>query len=473
MMANKEIDTSNYTGVAFDSRQVEHGNIFVSIEGTKANGDDFIKDAIQNGATLIITSEDSNYQAAQGTAVIKVKHPRKTLAKLANQFYQPQPENIVAVTGTSGKTSVAYFYQQITELLGCKSASIGTLGIKSNVAAPIELEGSLTSPDPVTLNRSLELLATAGVTHVAIEASSHGIEQKRLSGIKFCAAAFTNFSQDHLDYHQTMDQYFKAKMQLFTKVLHSGYAIINADISEFADISQLISSKSSLKILTYGHLGNQIKLISKKKNIITLEILGSNFTTTFYPEGNFQIHNLMAAIGLAIANNFKPHEIMTIVPQLKAAPGRMEKVATYNDAKIFVDYSHKPDALEKALQTLKNECEGQLFVIFGCGGDRDKTKRPIMGAIAGKYADYVIITDDNPRFEDASQIRSQVMAGCPNAQEYANRSTAIAQTIAKLKPQDILLIAGKGHETYQIIGNDHHHFSDTEEVLRALNPSKT
>lgn len=462
-MTSKKIDISQYKGVTSDSRQVRPGFIYVSIKGEKLDGDDFIEQAIANGATLIIVRKHSSYE---GDAV-RVENPRAKLARLAHNFYQPQPSNIVAVTGTSGKTSVAFFYKQIAELLGHKSASIGTLGVVSNYAS-IETEDSLTSFDPVTLNRILQELTASDVTHVAMEASSHGIEQHRIDGIKFQAAAFTSFSQDHLDYHGNMEDYLNAKLKLFTEVLKGGYAILNADIPEFKKIATALKSKPQVKILSYGRAGDHIKLLSAQKPDISLEILGSKFNSKYYPEGSFQIYNLMAAIGLAIATGMKPHAIAEILPQIKAAPGRLELVAEHNGAKIFVDYAHKPDALDKALAALKGECKGRLMVIFGCGGNRDKTKRPIMGKIAARLADVVMVTDDNPRTEDPALIRKEVLEGCPKATEYADRAVAILEAIKQLKPSDMLLIAGKGHETYQVIGTKSIHFSDHEEVMRAV-----
>ncbi len=462
-MTNKGIAINQYKGITSDSRAVKPGFIYVSIKGEKVDGDDCIEQALSNGASLVVVRKNSRYK---GDKALRVENPRAKLAKLSNEFYQPQPSNIVAVTGTSGKTSVAFFYKQIAELLGLKSASIGTLGLVSNYAS-IEVKDSLTSPDPVTLNKILQKLASSDITHVAMEASSHGIAQYRIDGINLQAAAFTNLSQDHLDYHKNMEEYLDAKLKLFTEFLKRGYAILNADVLEFKKISSALKSKPQIKILSYGRLGDHIKLISLRKPDICLEILGSRFNSKYHLEGGFQVHNLMAAIGLAISTGMKPHEIIEILPQIKAAPGRLELVAEYHGAKVFVDYAHKPDALEKALTALREECKGRLIVIFGCGGDRDKAKRPMMGEIATRLADVVIITDDNPRTEAAGAIRKEILAVCSNALEYDSRSSAIADAIKQLKALDILLIAGKGHETYQILGGQSLHFSDHEEVMRA------
>ncbi len=465
-MTNKKINLSKYTGITADSRLVKPGFIYVSIKGEKLDGDDFIENAIQNGASLIIARKNSRF-TSNSIETIKVDNPRARLARLAHEFYQPQPQNIVAVTGTSGKTSVAFFYKQIAEFLKFKSASIGSLGVVSN-SISIEAEYDFATPDPVMLNKMLKSMAENSITHVAMEASSQGIEHHRVDGIEFKAAAFTNLSQDHLDYHGDMDSYFNAKLKLFTNVLSGGYAILNADIPEFEKLSNALKNRPEIKILSYGRSGDHIKLLGAKKPDISLEILGTKFDAKYYPEGSFQIYNLMAAIGLALATGMKPHEIAESIPQIKAAPGRLELVSEYNGAKIFVDHAHKPDALDKALAALKSECKGRLFVIFGCGGDRDKLKRPIMGRIAASIADVIMVADDNPRTEDPSTIRKEVLAGCPKATEYEDRVQAITDAIRMLNPADMLLIAGKGHETYQIFGEEKIHFSDSEEVMRAV-----
>ena len=456
------------TGITADSRQVKPGFIYVAIKGNKLNGNTFIPEAVAKGAKIIITNDKVDIGNYNGVKVINVTDTYEKLAHLANEFYQPQPAHIVAVTGTSGKTSVVNFYQQISEFLGKKSASIGSLGVISS-ATSINLEDPFATPDAVTLNQVLMQLASNGVTHVAMEASSHGIKQKRLKFVKLEAAAFTNFSQDHLDYHGTMNDYFESKLKLFTSMLNGADAILNADISEFNEIASRISTESSSKIITYGKHANDIKLVNVHDKTIELKIFDKEYKTQFNVNGSFQVYNLMAAIGLAISTNLNIDQIIKVVPYLKAAIGRLEMVAIVNNAKIFVDYAHKPDALKNVLQTLKNECSSKLYVIFGCGGDRDKTKRPLMGSIATEFADEIIITDDNPRTENASEIRKQILAGCNNrALQYDDRAVAIYETIRKLQANDVLIVAGKGHENYQIIGDKKSYFSDKDEILKVI-----
>lgn len=467
MRNNMQIDTSKFSGISSDSRNVKQGYIYVSIKGAHFDGDAFAKDAAEKGASLIVTRSDSSIQL-DGVEVIKVEDPRKALAELCNSLFQPQPQNIVAVTGTSGKTSVAFFYKQFAELLGFKSASIGTLGVVSNFIS-IPHDDTLTSPDAITLNQILQNCAQNEISHVCMEASSHGIDQHRVDGIKIASAAFTNISQDHLDYHRDMQEYLDTKIRLFTELLISGGdAWINADLKESDYILSQVSKRKDINVKTYGKNGSDIKFISLNNYELTIEIAGQQYTSHFYPEGTFQSYNLMAALGMSISTGLDLDKLIAAIPEIKAAPGRMEQVAVYNGAKVFVDYAHKPDALEKALAALRPDCKGKLYVIFGCGGDRDKTKRPIMGEIAARLADVVIVTDDNPRTEDAAAIRKDVLAGCTGAIEYDSRSKAISATMQQLKEGDALLIAGKGHETYQIIGTETVYFSDNEEVMKVV-----
>lgn len=467
MKNNLKIDTSKFAGISADSRHIEPGYIYVSIKGTHFDGDNFATDAVSKGAKLVVTRSDSSL-TLDGTEVIKVTDTRKALAEIANSMFQPQPEKIAAVTGTSGKTSVAFFYKQFAELLGSKSASIGTLGVVSNFVS-FPHDDTLTSPDPITLNKILQTCAQKGISHVCMEASSHGIDQHRMDAIKIPSAAFTNISQDHLDYHKDMQEYLDTKIRLFTEILApGGEAWINADLKESEYVISEVSKRKDINVRTYGKNGKDIKFVSIYNYSLALEIMGDLYAAKFYPEGSFQSYNLMAALGMAISNGLDTAKLMESVPEIKAAPGRLEQVATYNGAKVFVDYAHKPDALEKALAALRGDCKGKLYVIFGCGGDRDKKKRPIMGEIAQRLADVAVVTDDNPRTEDAATIRKEVMVGCPNAVEYDSRAKAISSTMQQLKDGDILLIAGKGHETYQIIGTETVYFSDNEEVMKVV-----
>lgn len=458
----------NYPGISSNSKEVKPGFIFVAIRGNSYNGEQFISEAIQKGAKKIVVANDFNGEIPVELEIEKVANTRKYLALSAAQFYNSQPENIVAVTGTNGKTSTAFFFMQICELLGLKSAAMGSLGTISNIVQYLHTN-ALNLPNPVELHKILKELNAFGITHVAMEAPSQGLDQYRSDGVNIKAAAFTNLTQDHLDYHQNMDEYFEAKLRLFTELLPvDGYAVLNADINEYNKIIDAIKT-AKLKVLSYGKSGNFIKLIADHRTSAVIEIEGKLYETVYNLAGNFQIYNLMAAIGLAMAVGLKADDIIKRVPQIIAAPGRMQKVTDYNRAPIFVDYSHTPDALEKAILSLKPNCQGKLHVIFGCGGDRDPTKRPIMGDIAAKNADVVYVTDDNPRTEDPQIIRRQILAACPNAYEEGSRAKCIELAIQNLEPGDVLLIAGKGHEDYQIIGTTKHHFSDVEEVIKVVN----
>jgi UDP-N-acetylmuramoyl-L-alanyl-D-glutamate--2,6-diaminopimelate ligase len=459
---------SIYKGITSDSREVKSGYIFVAIRGTKMNGELFINDAIKNGTAKIVVSEDFPDMIPEGIEIERVQNPRKYLSMFVASFYKNQPDNIVAVTGTSGKTSTAFFFKQICELSGHRSACIGTLGVLSDFVEFDNNDDTLTSPNAEKLHNALSILYDNKITHVAIEASSHGIHQYRIDGVRIKAAAFTNFTQDHLDYHDNMEEYFKAKLRLFTEViLPNGFALINADILQYEKIRSIIkSARPDVRILSYGRHGDFIELISIHEKEVTLKIGGVLYKSFFNLEGSFQIYNLMAAIGLANCVGFNIPDIINTIPNIIAAPGRMQKVATYNGSAIFVDYSHKPDALEKAILALKSNCKGRFCLVFGCGGDRDYLKRPIMGGIAGKYADVIYVTDDNPRTENPKHIRSMIIKACPNAYEYEDRAECIKAAIKNLNSGDTLLIAGKGHEDYQIIKNKKHHFSDIEEVLK-------
>jgi len=453
------------TGISSDSRSIKFGYIYVAIQGVKFNGEYFINDAIKNGATTIVLNEKSNVNLPKNINVIRTNNPRQTLAKLSAELYNSQPENIVAVTGTNGKTSTVNFFKQIATECGFKSASIGTLGVICD-DAEFDNSDALTSPDPIKLHEILTKLQNSNVTHVGIETSSHGLSQYRLDGVNFKAAAFTNFTRDHLDYHSSMEEYFSAKLRLFSEVMSTGFAIINADIPEYTALKEYCV-KHGLKIIDFGRNGNSIKLLDFGSTI-KLQIDGKTFEADFNLAGDFQVYNVMTALGLAIAVGISIEKCIDAIPKLKAAPGRLELAGKKGNAKIFVDYAHTPDALENAIKSIRSSCKNKLHVLFGCGGDRDPGKRSLMGKIANDLADNVIVTDDNPRTEEASNIRKQIIAACSKATEIGNRANAIQYAIDNLKDGDTLLIAGKGHEDYQIIGSVKHHFSDVEEVKKHL-----
>jgi UDP-N-acetylmuramoyl-L-alanyl-D-glutamate--2,6-diaminopimelate ligase len=394
---------------------------------------------------------------------------RRRLALMAAQFYAPQPKTLVAVTGTNGKTSVVSFTRQIWQRLGQRAASLGTLGI---VAPGFERPGSLTTPDPVTLHRTLRDLARRGVERVALEASSHGLDQFRLDGLTVAAAAFTNLTHDHLDYHRTMGDYLAAKARLFEQVMPAGrVAVLNADVPEFAALSEICRERGH-RIYSYGATPTaDLRLVSTRPTAqgqeLELRVLGGRRALFLPLVGRFQAMNALTALGLALATGAEPDEVLAALAQLTGVPGRMQHVASHgNGAPIFVDYAHTPDALENVLQALRPHARGKLTVVFGAGGDRDPVKRPLMGEICIRLADRVIVTDDNPRSEDPARIRGAILVAAPGAREIGDRAEAIATAIQELQPEDLLVIAGKGHERGQIIAGVTHLFDDAE-VARA------
>jgi UDP-N-acetylmuramoyl-L-alanyl-D-glutamate--2,6-diaminopimelate ligase len=454
------------TGVTADSRKVKPGFLFVAIPGTKADGGQFAKQAVASGAVAVASEQKIDGLSA---AFVQVKNARRTLALAAANFYARQPKIIAAVTGTSGKTSVAAFTRQIWVSLGEQAASIGTVGV---VSPKGEIYGSLTTPDPVDLHRTLDELAGEGVTHLALEASSHGLDQHRLDGVRIAAGAFTNLSRDHMDYHPTIEDYLAAKMRLFSDlVVDGGTAVIDVDDCYAGQVVET-AKKRGLKVMTVGEKGDGIKLVSGAidgfAQLVTLAHAGKNYKVKLPLVGGFQVQNAVVAAGLAIATGSDPALVFASLEKLTGAKGRLELAGTHNSAPIFIDYAHKPDALAKALQALRPYASGKLIVVFGAGGDRDTGKRPIMGRIAAENADRVIVTDDNPRSENPAAIRAAILAESPDATEIGDRAEAIRTSIATLKSGDVLLIAGKGHETGQIVGGKVLPFSDHEAVAAAL-----
>ncbi len=455
-------------GISSDSRKIKPGFLFVAIPGTKADGAQFAKAAAAAGAVAIAAEKKPDALPAN-VAFIPVANPRRALALAAAKFYPRQPATIAAVTGTSGKTSVAAFTRQIWEGLGHKAASVGTVGV---VSPKGETYGSLTTPDPVELHRTLDELAGEGVTHLAFEASSHGLDQHRLDGVRIAAGGFTNLSRDHLDYHPTIDAYLKAKLRLFTDLVRGGGAAVIAADHEYSDAVIGAAKKRGLKIFTVGAKGEAIRVekvrIDGFAQDVSVQCGGKPYSFHLPLVGAFQIENVLVAAGLAIATGSNPDAVFAQLKNLKGAKGRLELVGTKNGAPIFVDYAHKPDAMEKALAALRPYAKGRLTVVFGAGGDRDKGKRPEMGRIAAQNADRVIVTDDNPRSEQPAAIRAAIMAAAPGAREIGDRAEAIRNAIGELKQGDVLLIAGKGHETGQIIGDRVLPFSDHDAVAAAL-----
>ncbi len=455
-------------GIEDNSINIKKDYVFFALNGEKTHGAKFINDAIKNGAKFVITDKKYTKKLNNNDVkILQVDNPRKYLSKLLSIFYREKPEDIVAVTGTNGKTSVVNFYQQICDLLKFKSASIGTLGlINSNKEYKFKENLSLTSPMHIQLHKLLKELYNNNITYVAIEASSHGIIQHRLDNIAFKAVGFTNFSQDHLDYHFTLEAYFNAKLRIFNEILQEGkYAVLNADINEFDTIHKVCKQRN-IKVIEYGKKARDLEILSSKDGRWEVKIFGERYFLETKIKGTFQLYNILCAVGLAIACNLPIDKIIHNISNIKPARGRLELVSNYSGSQIYVDYAHTPDSLKTVLQTLRSIFTGKLHVLFGCGGQRDTSKRFLMGSIAKKLADYVIITDDNPREEDPSLIRKQILKACPKAKEIDGREKAIKYAIGNLKKNDILLIAGKGHEDYQIIGKKKIHFSDFEQVKK-------
>jgi UDP-N-acetylmuramoyl-L-alanyl-D-glutamate--2,6-diaminopimelate ligase len=457
-------------GLAVDSRAVKPGDLFFALAGHKTDGSRFIDAAI--GAGAVAVAGDGAVPACRVPFIV-TPNPRRALALAAARFYPRQPATIAAVTGTSGKTSVAAFARQIWERLGHASASIGTIGL---VSPKRTVYGSLTTPDPIALHRQLDEITGDGVTHLAFEASSHGLDQFRLDGVRIAAGGFTNLSRDHMDYHPDVAHYLAAKLRLFRDlVTPDGAAVISADHDCSREVIAAAQARG-LRIIAVGRnadgAGEGIRLVDAVvegfAQKLVLEHRGCRTTIRLPLVGEFQIENALVAAGLAIGTGSEPAAVFAALEHLEGARGRLERVGEHNGAPIFVDYAHKPDALAKALQALRPYAKRKLVVIFGAGGDRDAGKRPIMGAIAADNADRVIVTDDNPRSEDPGAIRAAILATAKDAIDIGDRAEAIKSGIAALQPGDALLIAGKGHEIGQIVGDKVLPFSDHEAVAAAL-----
>ncbi|MGL3107588.1 UDP-N-acetylmuramoyl-L-alanyl-D-glutamate--2,6-diaminopimelate ligase [Bradyrhizobium sp. BR 1432] len=458
------------SGLALDSRQVRPGDLFFALAGSKTDGARFIDAAVAAGAVAVVGDH-----APDGRKVpfVTVANPRRALALAAAKFFPAQPATIAAVTGTSGKTSVAAFTRQIWERLGHASASIGTIGL---VSPKRTVYGSLTTPDPIALHRQIDEIARDGVTHLAFEASSHGLDQYRLDGVRVCAGGFTNLSRDHMDYHPTVAHYLAAKLRLFRElVAPDGAAVISADHDCSVDVIDAAKARG-LRVMAVGRngggAGEGIRLAGAEvegfSQALALEHRGKRYEVRLPLVGEFQIENALVSAGLAIGTGSDAANVFASLEHLEGAKGRLERVGERNGAPIFVDYAHKPDALAKALQALRPYARRRLVVVFGAGGDRDAGKRPIMGEIAAENADGVIITDDNPRSEKPEAIRAAILATAKGAREIGDRTAAIRAAIEDLQEGDALLIAGKGHETGQIVGGEILPFSDHEAVAAAL-----
>ncbi len=474
LLATDDLDPAlaglEIAGLTADSRAASESFAFFAIPGHAGDGLSFVNDAMARGAVAVIAQR----AAECPLPLVIVDDVRAALAHAAARFYPRQPQTVVAVTGTSGKTSVVAFLRQIWAALGHEAASLGTVGVVDSSGAHY---GALTTPGPVELHKILDELAGRGVTHLAMEASSLGIDQRRLDGVRLTAAAFTNFSRDHLDHHRDMEDYFAAKMRLFDTLLAPGQtAVIDADTDIASRVAPLCAARG-LRIFSVGEKGEAIALQEASPSALatrlTLEHDEKTYTVELPLAGAFQTSNALVAAGLAIAMGDAPTLVFATLEKLEGAPGRLEFIGARRGAPIFVDYAHKPDALEKVLATVRPLASGRLVVVFGCGGDRDKGKRPLMGEIAARAADVAIITDDNPRSEEPAAIRAEIIAGARGAGraeivEIADRAEAISKAVADLRAGDALVVAGKGHETGQIVGNRILPFSDHEAVVKAL-----
>jgi UDP-N-acetylmuramoyl-L-alanyl-D-glutamate--2,6-diaminopimelate ligase len=456
------------SGLTADSREVRPGYLFAALPGAKLDGRRFIDDAVARGAVAILTDDSRDLDVLRSgrnaIAIVTDANPRRRLALMAARYHAPQPGTVAAITGTSGKTSVAAFARQLWQRTGRPAASLGTLGI---IAPDFIRAGALTTPDPVTLHRELAELTRAGIDHVALEASSHGLDQFRLDGLAVSIGVFTNLSRDHLDYHPTMAAYFAAKARLFAEIMPSdATAVLNADVPEFAPLAAICRRRGQT-IVSFGHAETaDLRIVATDfRNghlTLSLRIFGAEATVALRDlVGDFQAMNAMAAYGIALASGGRADQLLEVLAELDSVPGRMQRVAAHpKGASIYVDYAHKPDALQTVLTALRPHVAGRLVVVFGCGGDRDAGKRPLMGAIAHRLADRVIVTDDNPRSERPARIRAAIVAACPGAGEIGDRRAAIRAAILGLAPSDLLVVAGKGHESGQIVGGTVHPFDD-------------
>lgn len=452
-------DDSEVTGFALDHRKVAPGNVFGAFRGARFNGEDFIAEAVKRGASAVVARPEAK---VEGVPHLAAEEPRKLFAELAARFFAPYPDTIVAVTGTNGKTSTVELTRQLWRMAGHRSASIGTLGVTT---ADDQVKTGLTSPDIVTFLSNVAGMERMGISHVAYEASSHGLDQYRAEGIPVTAAAFTNFSRDHLDYHPSMDAYFATKMRLFDEVVAAdGTAVIWTGDGKSNDVIEH-AKRRGLKLVTVGPGAETIELVSRQSTPLGQQLLlrhaGKEHKLSLPLIGAYQMNNVLTAAGLVLATGGDWATTLSGMGRVSPVRGRLERaVISPAGAPVYVDYAHTPDAVEAAIEALRPHVERRLITVLGAGGDRDHGKRPEMGAVAARLSDVVIVTDDNPRSEDPAAIRKAVLAGAPGAIEVGDRRAAIAEAIAMAKAGDIVLVAGKGHEQGQIIGDQVLPFDD-------------
>jgi UDP-N-acetylmuramoyl-L-alanyl-D-glutamate--2,6-diaminopimelate ligase len=463
------------SGLTVDSRAVRPGSLFAALAGARMHGAGFIGPALRMGAAAILTDAEGAKLAAEvlagaEAALVIADDPREALAYAAALWFGAQPATMVAVTGTNGKTSVATFARQIWVALGHGAINIGTTGVEGAWEAP----SSHTTPDPITLHAMLAEAAAAGVTHAAIEASSHGLDQRRMDGVRLRAAGFTNLTQDHLDYHHTMEAYAEAKSGLFSRLLpEDGAAVINLNGAGGAAMADLCVARG-MRTLTIGHEeGADLRVRGQRYDAtgqdLRFDWQGQPYQVHLNLVGGFQAENVLVAAGLVIGAGAAPGDVFRALSSLTGVRGRMQLAATRkNGAAVYVDYAHTPDAVETALKALRPHVLGRIVIVFGAGGDRDTTKRPLMGAAARAHADVLYVTDDNPRSEEPAAIRAAILAACPEANEVGDRAEAILRGVDALGPGDALLIAGKGHETGQTIMGQVYPFDDVEQASIAV-----
>lgn len=470
----RNVESMEIAGLTCDSREAAPGFLFAALPGTDVDGRDYIEDALKHGAGAVLALSGTSLPPAfADVPLITDDNPRLRFATLAAAYYGKQPVTVAAITGTNGKTSVASFVRQIWSAMGEKAAAMGTLGID---APDLDLDSHLTTPDPVVLHRNLAALADAGVDHLAMEASSHGLEQYRLDGVKVRVAAFTNLSRDHLDYHGDMDSYLAAKVRLFTEILDTdGIAVVNAD-SDYAAAVIDACTHRGIEVMTYGDAGQDVRIAVVEPHAdgqrLVIEVAERVIEIDLPLVGRFQASNAVCALAIVIAAGGDASNAAAALKKLHGAPGRMHFIGRHRSgAAVFVDYAHTPDALANVLSALRPHTKGWLHVVFGCGGDRDPGKRPMMGRVACDLANAVVVTDDNPRSEDAAAIRARIMEGCSHRDgliEVGDRAEAICTAIKTLEQDDVLVVAGKGHEQGQIVGDQVLPFDDAQECRKAL-----
>jgi UDP-N-acetylmuramoyl-L-alanyl-D-glutamate--2,6-diaminopimelate ligase len=460
---------TDITGLTADSRAVKPGMLFTALPGSATDGATFVPAAVAAGAAAVLVATTAKITVPAHVTVVRADEPRLALAKIAANFYPRQPKTIVAITGTNGKTSIAEFTRQIFAHLGHKAASLGTIGVVKPGGA---VYGSLTTPDPITLHQTLDALAREGITHLALEASSHGLDQFRLDGVRLSAGAFNNLGRDHLDYHPSVEAYLDAKLQLFKRLLQPGQpAVVNVD-GPRKEAAIAASKSRGLSTLEVGGGGDFINIegIQRKgfEQRLLLRHATKSYTVDLNLIGAYQSSNAVVAAALAIACGDAPDAAIQAIEKLEGVKGRLEVVGRQKDGIAVIDYAHKPEALVAALDALRPFATGKLICVFGCGGNRDKGKRPVMGDIAVRKADVVIVTDDNPRNEDPAMVRAEILAAAKGAIEISDRGDAIRAAVAMLGPGDVLLVAGKGHETGQIIAGVTHPFSDHDVIAAVI-----